>query len=115
LDGRLRDGEPLDGRNAASKGDTADAPLCTGQEIRRALAMHGGFHGRTVACTLPMSWTDLRSLNVPPGNDAERRAMIAQELESVYGADEEPRDFDFWEIGDDGEASQASPDAVSVL
>ena len=79
-----------------------------GERLREALEICGQFRGRTVACTLPMSATDLRAMNVPPGTDAERRAMIAQELEAAY-SDGTAREFDFWET----EASGA--DSVNVL
>lgn len=82
---------------------------CSGEEIRRALEIHGNFRGRLAACALPMSATDLRAVAVPPGSDTERRAMIAQELESVYGANDPSREFDFWE------PDAASAESVNVL
>lgn len=69
-----------------------------GEALLHALQVDGGFRGRTVACTLPMSATELRTVSVPPGSAAERRAMIAQELEAA-AASEEPREFDFWQSG----------------
>ena len=69
---------------------------CTGDELRHALEVHGGFHGHIVACTLPMSSTELRTVTVPPGSDSERRAMIALELDAAAGT-QQPREFDFWQ------------------
>jgi type IV pilus assembly protein PilM len=84
---------------------------CTGEQLREALDVSGRFSGRTVACTLPMSATDLRAMNIPPGSDAERRAMIAQEFEAAY-ADGVAREFDFWET--DASAAQDSVNVLSV-
>jgi type IV pilus assembly protein PilM len=88
---------------------------CSGDEIRRALEIHGGFRGRAAACTLSMSATDLRTITVPPGSEAERRAMIAQELESVYGANGVAREFDFWEPDATSAESGKAAESVNVL
>lgn len=89
---------------------------CSGDEIRRALETHGGFRGRAAACVLSMSATDLRAIAVPPGSEAERRAMIAQELESVYGADDAARAFDFWEPDStSAESGAIASESVNVL
>lgn len=86
---------------------------CTGQELRETLELHGGFHGRTAACTLPMSAAELRVIAVPPASDAERRAMIAQELEAAATTNE-PCEFDFWQAGAPA-AGGAEQDGVQVL
>jgi Tfp pilus assembly PilM family ATPase len=118
--GRLRSTYTTLDRRASARGpaeseNAADRPFWSGGEIRRALDLHGGFRGRSVACTLPMSWTDLRPLTVPPGNESERRAMIAQELESVYGENDKPREFDFWETDAATQGDPIAPDGVQVL
>lgn len=86
---------------------------CTGQELREALEVHGGFRGRIAACALPMSATELRAIAMPPGSETERRAMIAQELEAAATSDE-PRQFDFWQAGAAG-SSGSEQDGVQVL
>lgn len=76
-----------------------------GEELLQALEVHGGFRGRVVACTLPMSTTELRTVSVPPGSVQERRAMIAQELEAA-ATSAEPREFDFWQTGNEQDGVQ---------
>lgn len=94
------------------KSQAASGLACTGQELRHALEVHGGFEGRMAACTLPISATELRTIAVPPGNDAERRAMISQELEAAVTA-AGPREFDFWQTG--ASSGGAEQDGVQVL
>lgn len=107
-----RAGEALRWRRAVIPRSPVGGGLtCTGQELRHALEIHGGFQGRVVACTLPISAGELRAIAVPPGSDAERRAMIAQELEAAATVDE-PREFDFWQAAAGGGAEQ---DGVQVL
>lgn len=81
-----------------------------GEELLHALEVEGGFRGRVVACTLPMSATELRTVSVPPGSVQERRAMIAQELEDAAPT-EEPREFDFWQTSSSGNEQ----DGVQVM
>ncbi|MGH7136843.1 MAG: pilus assembly protein PilM, partial [Pirellulales bacterium] len=107
-----RAGEALRWRRAViPRSPAAGGLACTGQELRQALEAHGGFQGRVAACTLPMSATELRAIAVPPGSEAERRAMIAQELEAAAVVNE-PREFDFWQAGASNGAEQ---DGVQVL
>jgi Tfp pilus assembly PilM family ATPase len=69
-------------------------------EIRAALEC-GEFHGRNAAIVLPMNVCELRAMNVPQGDDRERRAMIANELADDAADRPAPMDFDFWEVGGD--------------
>lgn len=95
-----RAGERLRWRRIAIPSQNRDGRLpWSGDELRHALEVDGGFHGRVAACILPASSTELRTISVPPGSDAERRAMIAQELEAAAGGTYEPREFDFWRLG----------------
>jgi len=85
-------------------------------DVRAALSLHPGFSGRRVACVLPMQATDLSVLTLPPGKDAERRAMIAQELSSAFAGDRQQREFDFWEpAAAAATADGAAKDNVNVL
>ncbi len=90
------------------------APLNSGDEIRAALSLPPGFYGRLAACTLPMSLCDVRSFNIRPGTDAERREEVSTQLSAVYGNELDAREFDFWPI-DTAKETQANVDNVSVL
>jgi type IV pilus assembly protein PilM len=87
-------------RPTAWSGDDAlalEQPLTSTPEIRAALEC-GGFTGRDAICSLPMNVCQLRGLNVPPGSDRERRAMIADELAEDWAELRQPMEFDFWEL-----------------
>lgn len=86
-----------------------------GEEILAALSLGAGFSGRRVACVLPMCATDFHALTIPPGGDADRRAMIAHELSAVFGGDRQPREFDFWESAPAAAAESLPLGEVNVL
>src|SRR6476620_7352219 len=56
-----------------------EQPITSYPEIRAAVEC-GDFDGRNAISALPMNVCQLRSLNVPPGTDRERRTIIADEL-----------------------------------
>ena len=86
------------------------------QDVRAALSLDPGFSGRRAACVLPMQATDLSVLTLPPGGEAERRAMIAHELSSAFAGDQQQREFDFWEpAAPAATADGAIEDNVNVL
>src|SRR5262249_46265898 len=69
-------------RPASWSGDDTlalEQPITSYPEIRAALEC-GDFEGRDAIAALPMNACQLRSLNVPPGSDHERRTIIADEL-----------------------------------
>jgi Tfp pilus assembly PilM family ATPase len=66
--------------------------ICGAQRLR------DGFSGRRSACVLPAARVDLRAFNLPEGSEAERRAMIDNELEGLADEDAGRRVFDFWDI-----------------
>lgn len=80
-------------------------------EIRAALEC-SKFTGRSAACVLPMNVCELRGLNLPNGDDDERRAMIANELADDWADLPFPMEFDFWDI----EVNRGTPagDAFNV-
>jgi type IV pilus assembly protein PilM len=79
-----------------------DQPVSSAVEI--CAARHSGrFSGRSAVCLLPMNVCQLRGLCVPPGDDTERRAMIADELAAEWEEQRVAMEFDFWEL----EAGQA--------
>lgn len=84
-----------------------------GQRVR-ALLEDSDFEGRQIAFALPMPWVDLRSLKIPAVGDHERRAIIENELATVF-QDDEPREFDFWETRDAGDSAQFQIDNIMVL
>jgi len=87
-------------RPASWSGDDAlahEQPITSHPEIKAALEC-GGFEGRDAMCTLPMNVCQLRSLNIPPGSDQERRTMIADELTEDWAEPHDPMEFDFWEM-----------------
>ena len=73
-----------------------EQPITSYPEIRAALEC-GRFEGRNAICALPMNACQLRSLNVPPGSDEERRTIIADELAEDWSGLDNPMEFDFWE------------------
>jgi type IV pilus assembly protein PilM len=88
-----------------------DQPISSQPEIRAALEC-GRFSGRNAVCALPMNVCQLRSLNVPPGSDAERRTIIADELADDWGGQRNPMEFDFWEM--DAGRNDKNSDAFNV-
>jgi type IV pilus assembly protein PilM len=87
-------------RPAAWSGDDSlghNQPITSQPEIRAALEC-GRFSGRNAICALPMNVCHLRSLNVPPGSDAERRTIIADELAEDWSELGNSVEFDFWEM-----------------
>jgi Tfp pilus assembly PilM family ATPase len=86
-------------RTTAWSGDDAlarDQPSTSLGEISAALEC-GRFAGRDAICAPPMNVCQLRGLHVPPGSDAERRTMIAEELAEEW-AERGEMEFDFWEL-----------------
>lgn len=101
-------------RPATWRGDDAlgqDQPITSQPEIRAAMEC-GGFSGRNAVCALPMNVCQLRSLNVPPGDDAERRTIIADELAEDWGELKNSMEFDFWEM--DAARNDKNSDAFNV-
>ncbi len=73
-----------------------------------------GFAGRSAACVLSASSTDLRALRLPEGSEPELRAMVAHEMESQYAEGSGRRAFDFWDSHPPVEG-QTQLENVSVL
>jgi Tfp pilus assembly PilM family ATPase len=86
--------------------------LCHRERLRE------GFTGPLAACVLPGSITDQRALQLPDGEDAERRAMVAAELETLYAGEMGRRSFDYWDssppVGD-AHSNLENVNTVSVL
>ena len=86
-------------RPASWSGDDGlvlEQPITSYPEIRAAIEC-GDFAGRNAISALPMNTCQLRSLNVPPGTDQERRTIIADELAEDWAELRNPMEFDFWE------------------
>jgi type IV pilus assembly protein PilM len=88
-----------------------EQPITSYPEIRAALEC-GGFEGWDAICTLPMNACQLRSLNVPPGSDHERRTIIADELAEEWSAQRNAMEFDFWET--EPERTEKGTDSFNV-
>ena len=86
-------------------------PISSHPEIKAALEC-GSFEGRNAICALPMNVCQLRSLNIPPGSDDERRTMIADELAEDWGELANPMEFDFWEM--ESSRGEKSSDSFNV-
>ena len=86
-----------------------EQPISSYPEIQAALEC-GNFVGRNAVCSLPMNVCQLRSLNIPPGTDAERRTIIADELAEDWAEQKNPMEFDFWEM----EAARGDKEAFNV-
>ncbi len=76
----------------------AGADVPTSVEIQAALSLGTRFRGRDAAVTLPMAVCDVRSCSVQGDTDAERRAAVLQELESVHANTPGTREFDHWSV-----------------
>jgi Tfp pilus assembly PilM family ATPase len=83
-------------------------------EIRAALEC-GSFSGRNAACMLPMNVCELRGLNVPHGDERERRAMIANELAEDWAERPAAMEFDYWELDADRDAPAVDGFNINVL
>jgi len=83
-------------------------------EIRAALEC-SQFRGRSAACTLPMNVCELRGLNVPLGDERERRAMISNVLADDWTEREFSIEFDYWELGDGKVSDTVDSFNVNVL
>lgn len=88
-----------------------DQPISSQTEISAALDC-GNFSGRNVICALPMNACQLRSLNIPPGSDQERRTIIADELAEEFAEIGNAMEFDFWEM--EAARSDKGTDACNV-
>lgn len=97
---RLRHAAVIQRPNPWSEQDSLalDEPDPSWPEILAALEC-GGFRGRSAACLLPMNVCELRGLKIPQGDEQERRAMIASELNDDESERATPIDFDYWELG----------------
>jgi type IV pilus assembly protein PilM len=73
--------------------------------------------GKTAACTLSVSATESRTIEVPLASEAEMRGMIAQELEVVEDGESSPgsREFDYWVIDDPGRSDSAELALVGAI
>jgi len=81
---------------SADDGLALEQPITSYPEIRAAIEC-GDFAGRNAISALPMNVCQLRSLNVPPGTDRERRTIITDELAEDWAELRNPMEFDFWE------------------
>lgn len=77
--------------------EPAPDPLAWWDEVCRSGPVRQGFAGRRAACLLPAAKAELRAMHLPAGSQAERRAMIANELEALSDSEGVRRVFDFWE------------------
>ncbi len=104
-------------RASAGGGGSAASTHChwKGKELAAALQLKDGFRGRAAACVLPMSVTDFQALSMPPAEETERRAMVANEVWAAFSGDGRPREFDFWELESTQETDSADLKNVNVL
>jgi len=80
----------------------------------RSQPVRAGFAGRQAACVLPTGRADLRAIDLPEGSEADRRAMIANELDVLLGENAGRRVFDFWEIRPPGESNLENVNVISL-
>ncbi len=88
-----------------------EQPVTSYPEIRAAIEC-GDFEGRNAICTLPMNACQMRSLNVPPGSEQERRTIIADELAEDWAGLRNSMEFDFWET--EPGRTEKSTDSLNV-
>jgi len=104
-------------RPATWSGDDSlaqEQPITSHPEIKAALQC-GGFAGRNAICALPMNICQLRSFNIPPGSDQERRTIIADELSEDWAGLHNAMEFDFWEMEANRGDKNSDSFNVSVL
>lgn len=106
---------PRTGVSGDSPSSGAQGWHWSGADLLAALSLNAGFSGRRAACTLPMRFTELHTLAIPPGGEGERRAMIAHELASMRSAGEQDRQFDFWETEPSPAGDLSANENVNVL
>ncbi len=99
---------------ADSAEQSVDNALEWWDEVCRRESLREGFVGRRAACTLPTWKVDLRAMNVPEGSQAEQRAMIANELDSLSAEGVGRRVFDFWDTRPPGESNLETVNVISV-
>jgi type IV pilus assembly protein PilM len=95
-------------------GDDAQAvgqPLSSATEISAARQC-ARFAGRNAVGLLPMNVCQLRGLNVPPGDERERRSIIEGELSPEWEELNLEMHFDFWEL--DGSQAERGADRFNV-
>ena len=68
-----------------------------------------------VACALPMSAVDLRSVEVPKGNEAEVRQMAFEMLRDVFPDDFDDRVTGIWTHANKPQNTMTEVSAISVL
>ena len=68
-----------------------------GTEIKRALQVHGGFHGQSAACVVSMAHCQLRTLVSAKGTEDEQRELISLEIENDPHSMAQPMEFEFWD------------------
>lgn len=91
-----------------------DGVLDWWNQVFRSEPVRAGFGGRVAACVLPTGRADLRAINLPEGSEAERRAMIGNELDALLGENAGRRVFDFWEIHPRGESNLENVNVISL-
>ncbi len=100
---------------AAGDNGSPDAAVAWWGDVCRRETLREGFSGRRAACVLSASETDLRAVHIPEGVEAERHAMIASELETIYTGNAAARVFDYWETHPQSSAGQSNLESVTVL
>lgn len=93
-------------------GDDQSPPLPSSAEIGAGLSLGRAFRGRQAAAVLSMACCDARGCHLPEAPPAEQRALVAQELETVYPDAWQTREFDFWPLGLPAEG-QAAENAIA--
>jgi Tfp pilus assembly PilM family ATPase len=92
-------------------GQALGQPLSSSMEIRAARECVG-FAGRNGVGLLPMNVCQLRGLNVPPGEEHERRSIIEDELSPEWEEQNVSMNFDFWEL--EGGQAERGADSFNV-
>ncbi len=76
-----------------------------GEDVGRALRVHGGFHGKEAACVVSMAHCQLRTLVSAKGSEDEQRELISLEIENNHMGATGPQEFEFWDAAT-GEQSE---------
>lgn len=85
------------------------ADLSLSRLVRHAVEDADGFDGKSAACVLSMSATELRTMDLPDGTEEELRSIVAGELTAEDEIRASDTEFELWHPGDDVEPAEIQP------
>jgi Tfp pilus assembly PilM family ATPase len=103
-------------RTMPSQGRLIDADsFVSVDELSAGLSLGRHFSGRRAACSPSMRLCQLRMLDIPHGNERERRAAIARELDSLEPGLLSQSEFDYWDAQRPAHTATSAGQSVGVM